>query len=221
MMNSPPICAVKRSSFSIRSCREDRSLLDLIDADYTFLNDRLARHYGVPDITGGEMRRVQLADHNRGGVLGLGAVLTTTSYPLRTSPVLRGKWVLEAILGEKINPPPPNAGSLPPDDVQADHLTFRQRLERHRSQAECTSCHQRMDPLGFGLENFDPTGARARPKRVRRSIPRGSSRMAKNSAGRASCGRFFLSAAINFFGISRERCLDTPLAGALDDMMTV
>ncbi len=139
--------------------REDRGLPDLLDADYTFLNDRLAAHYGIPNIAGSEMRRVQLTDPNRGGVLGLGAVLTTTSYPLRTSPVLRGKWVLEAILGEKMNPPPPTAGSLPPDDVQADHLTFRQRLERHRSQAECASCHQRMDPLGFGLENFDPTGA--------------------------------------------------------------
>lgn len=139
--------------------RDDRSLLDLLDADYTFLNDRLAAHYGIANITGSEMRRVQLADRNRGGVLGLGAVLTTTSYPLRTSPVLRGKWVLEAVLGEKMNPPPPTAGSLPPDDVQPDHLTFRQRLERHRSQAECASCHQRMDPIGFGLENFDPTGA--------------------------------------------------------------
>ncbi len=138
--------------------RDDRSLLELLDADYTFLNERLAKHYGIAGVTGSELRRVALADTNRGGVLGLGAVLTTTSYPLRTSPVLRGKWVLEAMLGEHMNPPPPTAGSLPPDDVQPDRLTFRQRLEQHRSQADCASCHQRMDPLGFGLENFDPTG---------------------------------------------------------------
>ena len=138
--------------------RDDRSLVDLLDADYTFLNAKLARHYGIDGIRGPEMRRVTLSDRNRGGVLGLGAVLTATSYPLRTSPVLRGKWVLEQLLGERVPPPPPNVGKLPRDDKKVDGLTFRQRMEKHRTQEECAACHQKMDPLGFGLENFDAVG---------------------------------------------------------------
>jgi mono/diheme cytochrome c family protein len=138
--------------------RDDRSLVDLLDADYTFLNGKLARHYGIDGINGREMRKVTLSDRNRGGVLGLGAVLTATSYPLRTSPVLRGKWVLEQLLGERVPPPPPDVGKLRQDDKQIDGLTFRQQLERHRTQAECAACHRKMDPLGFGLENFDAVG---------------------------------------------------------------
>ncbi len=136
----------------------DGSLIDLLDADYTFLNGRLARHYGIDGVTGPQMRKVTLTDRDRGGVLGLGAVLTATSYPLRTSPVLRGKWVLEQLLGERVPPPPPDVGKLPQDDKKVDGLTFRQRMERHRTQAECAACHQKMDPLGFGLENFDAVG---------------------------------------------------------------
>ncbi|MBI1785249.1 DUF1592 domain-containing protein, partial [Candidatus Sumerlaeota bacterium] len=138
--------------------RDDRSLLDLVNADYSYMNARLARHYGIEGIKGNGMRWVELADANRGGVLGLGAVLTSTSHPLRTSPVVRGKWVMETLLGEKIPPPLPNAGTLPQDDVQPDGLTLRQRLEAHRANPECASCHQKMDPIGFGLENFDPIG---------------------------------------------------------------
>jgi len=138
--------------------REDRSLLELIDADYTFVNAQLARHYGLVGVSGGEMRRVPLTDHNRGGVLTLGSVLTITSYPLRTSPVLRGRWVLEQLLGGKIPPPPPNVPLLPREESQAGQLTLRQQLEQHRSDAACAACHVRMDPLGFGLENFGPTG---------------------------------------------------------------
>jgi len=139
--------------------RNDRSLMELLDADYTFLNERLAKHYGITGVSGTEMRKVQLVDRTqRGGLLGLAAVLTSTSYPLRTSPVLRGKWVLEEVLGERVPPPPPTAGQLPPDDNQPDGLSLRQRLEHHRSRAECAGCHQKMDPLGFGLENFDAIG---------------------------------------------------------------
>ena len=139
--------------------REDRSLLELIDGRYTFVNQQLADLYGIPDVRGGTMRRVALsADQARGGVLGMAAVLTATSYPLRTSPVLRGKWVLEQLLGERVPPPPPTAGKLPADDHQTGGLTFRQRLEQHRSNPECASCHARMDPIGFGLENFDAIG---------------------------------------------------------------
>ena len=123
--------------------REDRSLLDLIDADYAVVNDRLAAHYGLSPVEGAEFRKVSLDDRRRGGVLGLGAVLTATSLPLRTSPVLRGKWILEEVLGASVPPPPPNAGVLPEDDKLHDGLTLRQRLEQHRTNPECAACHQR------------------------------------------------------------------------------
>ncbi len=139
--------------------REDRSLLELLDCDYALVNSRLAEHYGLPPIVGDELRRVPLEDGRRGGVLGLGAVLTATSYPLRTSPVIRGKWVLETLLGSVVPPPPPNAGKLPDDDHDLTRdQTFRQQLEAHRTKPECAACHARMDPLGFGLENFDAIG---------------------------------------------------------------
>lgn len=138
--------------------RDDQSVLDLLSARYSFLNGRLARLYGIQGVHGNEFKKVDLPDQNRGGVETMAAVLTVTSYPLRTSPVLRGKWVLEQLLGERIPPPPPTAGQLPPDDHQADGLTLRQRLEKHRSSPECASCHARMDPIGFGLENFDAIG---------------------------------------------------------------
>jgi hypothetical protein len=137
---------------------EDRPLIELVDANYTFVNERLARHYAIPDVTGPEMRRVVLTERNRGGVLALGSVLAVTSFPLRTSPVLRGKWVLEQVLGSKVPPPPPNVPELPNDDARQGETSLRERLERHRADAACASCHQRMDPLGFGLENFDPIG---------------------------------------------------------------
>jgi hypothetical protein len=138
--------------------REDRPVLDLLDADYTYLNETLAKHYGIEGVTGPEFRRVALKDRNRGGVLGMAAVLTLTSYPRRTSPVLRGKWVLEELLGTPPPPPPPMVKALPADDRVRDGLTFRQRLERHRKDPNCASCHSRLDPLGFGLENFDVIG---------------------------------------------------------------
>jgi len=138
--------------------REDRSLLSLLDADYTYLNEELAKHYGIPGVSGSEMRRVQLADDRRGGVMTLGSVLVQTSYPLRTSPVLRGKWVLEQILGSPTPPPPPNVGTLPADDAPRQGQTFRHRLEEHRKNPACAACHSRMDPIGFGLENFDAVG---------------------------------------------------------------
>jgi hypothetical protein len=138
--------------------REERPLPELLDADYTFLNERLAKHYGIAGVTGEDMRRVALADRSRGGVLTLGAVLATTSYPLRTSPVLRGRWLLEQVLGGKVPPPPPNVPELPKDDAAAGQATLRERLEQHRADPACAGCHQRMDPLGFGLENFDVLG---------------------------------------------------------------
>jgi hypothetical protein len=138
--------------------RENRSLLELIDSDSTWLNERLALLYGIDGVKGPELRRVPLQDRNRGGVVGMAAVLTVSSYPLRTSPVIRGKWILESLLGSKVPPPPADAGSLPENASEGKKLSFRERLERHRTKAECASCHQKMDPLGFGLENFDPIG---------------------------------------------------------------
>jgi hypothetical protein len=138
--------------------RDNRSLLDVIDAQYVFVNETLATFYGIEGVKGEAFQRVSLKDRSRGGVLGMGGVLTLTSYPRRTSPVLRGKWVLEEILGTPPPPPPPLVKSLPADDRPRDGLTFRQRLEQHRTKAECAGCHKRMDPLGFGLETFDAIG---------------------------------------------------------------
>ncbi len=138
--------------------REDRSLLELVDADYTFANPELAKFYDLASPPTNGWVRVRLTDRNRGGLVTMPAVLTLTSFPQRTSPVLRGKWILEEILGTPPPPPPPSVAGLPPDDRPKDGLTFRQRLEKHRTKVECAACHARMDPLGFGLENFDAMG---------------------------------------------------------------
>jgi len=137
--------------------REDRSLLDLLSADYTFLNERLARHYGIVGVRGTEFRRVTLTNDERKGLLGKGSVLTVTSYPNRTSPTLRGKFILENLLGSPPPPPPPNVPSLK-EDKDVSQLSMRQRMELHRASPVCASCHARMDPLGFALENFDGLG---------------------------------------------------------------
>jgi hypothetical protein len=136
--------------------REDRSVLDFIKADYTFLNERLARHYGIAGVKGEAFQRVSLRKTGRAGVLTQGAVLTLTSNPTRTSPVKRGKYVLENILGTPPPPPPPDVPEL--KEVQLTG-TLRQRMEQHRANPTCASCHARMDPIGFGFENFDGVGA--------------------------------------------------------------
>ena len=138
--------------------REDRSLLELIDSDYTFVNERLAGIYDLEGVKGDELRKVQLSDRNRGGVVGMAAVHALTSYPLRTSPVLRGKWVLESLLGERVKPPPPGVPALEEEGEKAKTLTLREQLELHRENPDCASCHDKMDPLGFGMENFDVLG---------------------------------------------------------------
>ena len=140
--------------------REDRPVTDLLTADHTFVNERLAKHYGIPNILGGEYRRVTIADPNRRGVLGQGSVLLLTSIADRTSPVLRGKWVMEVLLGSPPPPPPPNVPAL--EDTRAvdagKTLSTRERMEEHRKNPACTSCHKVIDPLGLALENFDVTG---------------------------------------------------------------
>lgn len=138
--------------------REDRSILTLLDANYTYLNQRLAEHYGIPRIYGSQFRRVTLSDPNRGGLLGQGSILTVTSYPNRTSVVQRGKWVLENLLGAPPPPPPPDIPDLTPHGKDGQQLTMRQAMEQHRANPTCASCHSRMDPIGFALENYDGIG---------------------------------------------------------------
>ncbi|MGC6582937.1 MAG: DUF1592 domain-containing protein [Akkermansiaceae bacterium] len=139
--------------------RENRPITELIDSDYTFANADLAKHYGLKEkVVGEELRKVKLHNKNRGGVLGMGAVLSSTSLPMRTSPVLRGVWILDTLLGAPASPPPPDAGELPADDTQAGGATFREQLEAHRKNPKCASCHARIDPLGMSLENFDAIG---------------------------------------------------------------
>ena len=163
--------------------REDRSVIELLTADYTFLNERLAKHYRIPNVYGSNFRRVALpGDAIRGGLLGQGSILTVTSYGNRTSPVLRGKWILENILG---TPPPPPPGNVPPlgeNNPAAKALTMRERMAEHRANPACSSCHQLMDPIGLALENFDAVG---------RWRNRSDGDMAINAAGALPSGLTF------------------------------
>jgi hypothetical protein len=138
--------------------RQDNSVGDLLSTDYTFLNERLAEHYGIKGIYGSEFRRVKLDDPNRHGLLGQASILAVTSYPNRTAPTIRGKWVLEQLLGTPPPPPPPNVPALM-DDQSTQKMTMRQRMELHRTNPACAACHRQMDPLGFALENFDGLGS--------------------------------------------------------------
>ena len=144
--------------FLDRLIRDDGSVLDLIDGDYSFLNERLARFYGIDEVDGGHFRRVSLAGTGRGGVLTHGSVLMVTSYPTRTSPVLRGKWILENLLGAPPPPPPPDVPALA-DGAETSAGSLREALEQHRASPACAACHARLDPLGFALESFDAVGA--------------------------------------------------------------
>lgn len=136
----------------------DRSLLDLVQADYAWVNEDLARIYGIPGVRGAELREVAQRDASRRGVLGMAAVLAATSHPGRTSPVLRGVWILDRLLAQPPPPPPPDIPLLPKEESPGDPQSLRASLEAHRARPDCASCHARIDPLGFGLENFDPLG---------------------------------------------------------------
>jgi hypothetical protein len=139
--------------------KENRSVIDLLSADYTFLNERLARHYGIPNVYGSNFRRVALPSGSvRGGLLGQGSILAVTSYGNRTSPVLRGKWILENILGTPPPPPPPNVPPLKDNPTVGRVLTMRERMAEHRSNPACSGCHQLMDPIGLSMEHFDAVG---------------------------------------------------------------
>ena len=155
--------------------REDKSVIDLLDAPYTYVNERLAAHYGIPGVKGPEFRRVPTSGTARGGVLTQASVLTVSSYATRTSPVLRGKWILENVLNAPPPDPPPGTPRIPEDKVGAD-APLRQQLEAHRANATCAACHKRMDPLGFSLENFDAIG----------EVPRAGRQVAGRRLGRAA-----------------------------------
>ena len=158
---------------------DDLSVLTLLDADFSIVNERLARHYGIPDIKGAQFRRVSLEDGRRGGILGHASILTLTSNPTRTSPVKRGKWILEQVLGMPPKPPPPNVENLSEETEEVQAASLRERLEKHRADPVCASCHRVMDPIGFALENYDGVGAwRARdgkfPINAAGTLPDGS-----------------------------------------------
>jgi mono/diheme cytochrome c family protein len=138
--------------------REDRSVIDLVTANYSYVNERLARHYQIPNVYGSHFRRVTFTDGVRGGLLGQGGILTVTSYPNRTSPVLRGRWLLDNILGAPPPPPPPDVPLLSESSANGKTASMRQQMEAHRKSPSCAVCHVRMDPLGFSLENFDALG---------------------------------------------------------------
>ena len=146
------------SLFLESQLRDDRSVVDLVAADYSFVNERLAQHYGLSDVSGERFRKVTFADGARGGLLGQGGILMVTSYPDRTAPVLRGVWVLENLLGMPPPPPPPNIPDLETKTADGRPLSIREQMEVHRQNPACSVCHVRMDPLGFSLENFDAIG---------------------------------------------------------------
>ncbi|WP_040756424.1 DUF1588 domain-containing protein, partial [Winogradskyella psychrotolerans] len=137
---------------------ESKNFLDLINSDYSFLNEELATYYGIDGVEGNDFKKVMLTNNSRGGFLGLGSVQAVTSLPTRTSPVLRGKWVLEEILGTSPPPPPPDVAELSEDESLHEELGLKALLERHRDDPACQSCHEKMDPLGLGLENFGADG---------------------------------------------------------------
>jgi hypothetical protein len=138
--------------------REDRNVVDLLTADHTFVNERLAKHYGIENVYGSQFRRVTLIDDARKGLLGKGSILMVTSHADRTSPVVRGKWILDNLIGSPPPPPPPEVPPFPDNTSGKKPLSVRERMERHRDNPSCASCHKIMDPLGFALENFDAVG---------------------------------------------------------------
>ena len=198
--------------------REDRSLLELLSANYTFVNERLARHYGIRGVYGDRFRRVTLdPDHPRGGLLGHGGLLMVTSYPNRTSPVVRGKWLLETILGAPPPEPPPNVPGLPDRGEGGEPASVRERLERHRANPACAGCHAPMDPLGFALENFDAIGSWRAASEAGRPID-ASATMPSGEAfeGPAGLRRVLLSRGEDFAATVTEKLLAYALGRGLE-----
>jgi mono/diheme cytochrome c family protein len=204
--------------------REDRSVLDLLNANYTFVNERLARHYGIPNVYGSNFRRVAVTEDARRGLLGHGSILTVTSVATRTSPVQRGKWLLENILGTPPNPPPANVPPLKENTAGAKAMSVRERMEAHRANPTCAACHKVLDPFGFALENFDAIGnwrtltEAGTPVNAAVQLPDGS-----EVDGPASLRQALLSRPNVFVGTMTEKMLTYALGRGVDyyDMPTV
>jgi hypothetical protein len=205
--------------------REDRPLLELLTADYTFLDERLARHYGIPNVHGSHFRRVALApDSPRRGLLGQGSMLTVTSVSTRTSPVTRGKWMLENLLGTPVPQPPPGVEvNLEADPKAATPTTLRQRLEMHRKNPVCASCHKIMDPMGFALENFDLVGTWRDTEAGAPIDSTGQLADGTPLAGPADLRAAILSRSDMFMTVATEKLMTYALGRAVhhDDMSTV
>ena len=208
---------LRETRLFIRSViRENRSILDLLGADYTYLNERLARNYGISDVVGSGFRRVSLAGNTeRGGLLGQGSILMVTSHPAKTSPVLRGKWVLDNLLNSPPPPPPANVPALDESSGDEKKLTMREQVERHRADPACASCHARIDPLGFALENFDVIG-RWRTQDEGASIdPSGSLPNGATFSGPRGLRNLLLNRPERFVGATVERLMTYALGREL------
>ena len=196
--------------------REDRSVLDLMTADYTFVNERLARHYGIPNIYGSQFRRIQVAGESRRGLLGQASILTVTSYPNRTSPVQRGKWILTNILGTPPTPPPPNVPELKENSADGKPHSLRERMEEHRSNAVCAGCHKVMDPIGFSLENFDAIGRWRSADEGARIDPSGTLFNGAKVDGPAALRQMLMSRPETFVGVMTEKLLTYALGRGVE-----
>ena len=202
--------------------REDRSVLDLLNADYTFVNERLARHYGIPNVYGDQFRRVTVPDEARRGLLGQGSILTVTSYSNRTSPVQRGKWILTNLLGVPPTPPPPNVPPLQ-ENGQGQPKSLRERMEQHRKDPVCAGCHKIMDPIGFSLENFDAVGHWRTTDDGARIDPSGTLFDGTAIDGAVGLRKALLRQPEVFVGVMTEKMLTYALGRGLEyyDMPTV
>jgi hypothetical protein len=202
---------------------EDRNVMDLMTADYTFVNERLARHYGIPNVYGSQFRRINITDETRRGLLGQASILTITSYPNRTSPVQRGKWVLANILGTPATPPPPNVPELKENAENAKPKSLRERMEAHRADAVCAGCHKVMDPIGFSLENFDAIGRWRAADDGAVIDPSGTLFTGDRIDGPAALRNMLTSRPETFVGVMTEKLLTYALGRGVEyyDMPTV
>lgn len=201
--------------FFLSIMHEDRSIIDLLNADYTFINERLARHYGIPNIYGSQFQRVTVTDPRRRGLLGQASILTVTSYPNRTSPVQRGKWILTNILGTPPTPPPPGVPELKESGANAP-TTLRERMEAHRADAVCAGCHKVMDPIGFSLENFDAIGRWRTSDEGSKIDPSGVLYNGMKVSGPEDLRAMLTARPENFAGIAVERLLTYGIGRGLD-----
>ncbi|MEP6962029.1 MAG: DUF1592 domain-containing protein, partial [Acidobacteriota bacterium] len=206
-----------------RVLREDRGVMDLLNADYTFVNERLARHYGIPNIYGSQFRKVPVTNEARRGLLGQGSILTVTAYPNRTSPVQRGKWILTNILGVPPTPPPANVPPLAENAEGAQPRSLRERMELHRANVVCAGCHKLMDPIGFALENFDAIGQWRARDGGNQIDPSGMLFDGSTVDGPIALRRMLTNRPETFVGVMTEKMLTYALGRGLDvqDMPTV